>query len=229
MGANETFMNMLRSTPKPRETCGELCREIAEAHGITLRAVQMRFAKLTGNSPENGREVTAKEKAVMLEVYPKKENLKRTATVRMKAGESPEVKASPGYLSRLGKIDFDTILVRGLLALGIIGHAVLVWHEMGYLWGSAGLIAGCVVAILIFSSVVLMRKERNVKTSENMLWFVWLLDGAAFFVHKAALYHGGTTAFAAGINEFGTGCLAAVICLCAGALLYFYRETGIKK
>ena len=145
MGAHETLTNMLRITPKPRETCGELYEAVREQYGISLRAFQMRFANVTGNSFAKNREVTAKEKAAIREAYPKKEILKRTSTVRNKAGESPVPKAVPGNLSKLlkwagGKLKGATNAVKSnvrkyfLIAL-MSAPAIASWQNMNHVVG----------------------------------------------------------------------------------------------
>lgn len=222
----------MRTDTEQGETCGELYEAVREQYGISLRGFQMRFAKETGNGFAKNREVTAKEKSEIAKAYPPKGKMKRPSQGLNKAGERPAVKASPGYLSRLTKwtneADLATPVFRGMYAAGILAHAALVWQECGYLWGDAGYIAGAVVGVVIAGSVVIMATPKHHAVTDNLLWFVWFLDGCAWFVHKAALYHQGTNAWGAGITETGTGCLAAVICLCAGALAYFYRETGKK-
>lgn len=136
--------------------------------------------------------------------------------------ETPAANEPPG----VSKPDWITVVFRLLYGTGIIAHAGLIWHECKYLWGDAGAIAGAVVGIVIAGAVVLMIRDNHKEQAENLLWFVWFLDGAAWFVHKAALYHQGTNAYGAGITELGTGCLAAIICLCAMALAYFYKQTA---
>jgi hypothetical protein len=85
------------------------------------------------------------------------------------------------------------------------------------------------VFLVIVGAVVLMAGGESDETTANLMWFVTLLDMAAFFVHRPCLYHQGTNAYGVGIGMFGAGCLAAVVCLCAIALIYFYRETGLSK
>lgn len=202
------------------ETCANLYARINEACPISKRAFELRFAKLCERNYATNRVCTAKEIELMEGAYP--------AKILPKAGAAASAaKVQP--TAALKPTDWDMVIVRGLLGLGVMAHAALIVYEMQYLWGGAGLIASAIVFVLIAASVVLMRKNKSQAITENLMFFVWFLDGAAWFVHSRALYHGGEKAFGAGIDQFGTGCLAAVICLCAGALLYFYRETGLKK
>lgn len=122
--------------------------------------------------------------------------------------------------------DYGQTAFRLLFGGGILGHAFLILWDAAYLWGKGGLIAGVVVFLVITGSVVLMWKRREDQEANNLLWFVWFLEGIAGFVHKNALYHSGTNAYGAGITELGTACLAVVISLCAMAMSYFYFKTS---
>lgn len=122
--------------------------------------------------------------------------------------------------------DYGQILFRLLFGGGVLAHAFLIAWDAAYLWGRGGMIAGAVVFLVISGSVVLMWKDR--KEAENLLWFVWLLEGLSAFVHYHALYHSGTNAYGAGVNEYGTACLSIVISMCAGAMSFFYFKTAAK-
>ena len=209
----------------PAETCAELYERLNEGYELSLRNFQERFNGKNEQRFSMRRVATAKEVAIMEAVYPPKKEKVSVSN----AGIVPEAKVSPVIPQRKKSVDWDMAVVRGLLGIGVVGHAALIWYELGYLWGNAGTIAGSVVFTLIFSAVVLIRKNGAAKSSESILHVVWALDLFAAVVHEKALYHGGTTAYGAGISEYGTACLAAVISFCACALIYFYRETGLKK
>ena len=122
--------------------------------------------------------------------------------------------------------DYGQILFRLLFGGGVLAHAFLIAWDAAYLWGRGGMIAGSVVFLVITGSIVLMWKQRS--EAENLLWFVWLLEGLAAFVHYYALYHSGTNAYGAGVTEYGTACLSVVISMCAGAMSFFYFKTAGK-
>lgn len=224
------ILNGKRTVAKPTgETCAELYERLNEGYGMTLRNFQERFNGKNELRFSMRREATAKEVAIMEAMYPPKKEIKRVGSTPMKAGNIPAANVSPGIPQKKKPVDWDMAVVRGMLGFGVVGHAALIWYELGYLWGGAGVIAGSVVFTLIFSAVILIRKNGAAKSSESILHVVWALDVFAAVVHDKALYHGGVNAYGAGISEYGTACLAAVISFCACALIYFYRETGLKK
>lgn len=210
----------------PAETCAELYERLNEGYELSLRNFQERFNSKNEQRFSMRRVATAKEVAIMEAMYPPK---KEKVSVS-KAGIVPEAKVSPVIPQRKSKpTDWHNVAVRAMFGAGVIGHAVLIWWECRYLWGSGGAIASGIVGVVICSSVLEIAKKPSGETAQNLLYLVWLLDLCAWFVHKKALYHSGSNAFGAGIDEYGTGCLAIVICICAGAMMYFYRETGLKK
>ena len=226
------LLNRKGSDAKPTgETCAELYERLNVGRGMTLRNFQERFNGKNEVRFSMRREVSAKEVAIMEGLYPPiKDKLKRVADKA--AVSTPESNVVPGATSKKKagtQIDWDMVVVRGLLAIGSLAHGLFIWYECGYLWGEGGKFAGALGFILIAVGVALLRKSKNAETSQNLLYMVWVVDCCAWFVHKKALYHGGNNAFAAGIDEYGTGCMAAIICLIAGAFMYFYRETGLKK
>jgi len=139
------------------------------------------------------------------------------------SGENPD--NAPGAKPSK-RVDFGKTAFRVMFGFGVCAHAFLVLWDASYLWGPGGLIAGLAVFLVISGSVVLMWSNRDDKDSENLLWFVWFLEICSGFAHKSALYHSGTNAFAAGISEFGTGCMAAIVVLCAMAMSYFYFKSS---
>lgn len=218
-----TIMNILnrkgiRHEPK-RETCGELFARINEGYGMSLRGFRDMFEKQTGNKLQMKRDATQEEVAAMERKYPAKNKPKAGAAVTA-------AKVQP--TAALKPTEWDLLVVRSILAIGVVGHAFLICFELGHLYHEAGWIAGALFSCLIVAGVILMWKRAKDTIAENIMHAVWATDFLAIFVHYKALYHSGVNAYGAGINEYGTGCLAVVIGACAGCLVYFYRATGLK-
>jgi hypothetical protein len=61
--------------------------------------------------------------------------------------------------------------------------------------------------------------------TDNVLWVVWTLEGAAIFVHFPSFTSNAVEAYARGLGEMHTWLLSAIICICSIAATFFYKET----
>lgn len=210
---------------------GKTIADIAHEYGVQIDTLRMKWRRTYPNIPFNKyRTLTPGEIEVLVtdkrRATPNIETLDAVkeqeiapTTPDVLPNETPEQSAN-------NTPDYGQTAFRLLFGGGILGHAFLIMWDAAYLWGKGGLIAGVVVFLVITGSVVLMWKRREDQEANNLLWFVWFLEGLAGFVHKNALYHSGTNAYGAGITELGTACLAVVISLCAMAMGYFYFKTS---
>jgi len=125
--------------------------------------------------------------------------------------------------------DWSGLFFRSVCALIIIGHAVLIAYDCWTLWGIPGGIAGIIALLTVVGCMVLSADERQKKVSEQMIWFVWLIDAAAGFVHYPTFWNKASVGYAMGIREFETACLSFFVCLCSMAALYFFRASKIQN
>lgn len=121
--------------------------------------------------------------------------------------------------------DFDMQAIRGyflsfVLLCVVLGHAALIWYDCGTLWGEPGTIGGGVAFLIILSAVLLATDETRIRTSGTALWFVFLIDISAWWVHFPTFQRDG-------VSDVVTGCFCAFLCACSWAALYLYRDKNI--
>lgn len=112
-----------------------------------------------------------------------------------------------------------SFLFNALCLSGVIGHALLVWFDCWSIWSTPGAIGGGIAFIVIATAVVIATDQSRVRTSANALWFVLLVDIAAWFVHFPTFNKYGGAG-----HEIESGCFAAFICICSWFLLYLFRD-----
>lgn len=134
----------------------------------------------------------------------------------------------PSVLAKICAVRWPRFFGAALLFLIVVGHAALIAYDCATLWETPGKIAGSLAFMLILAAMVLMGEKLPNQVSENLLWFVWLLDGVAIFVHYPTFWHNATIGYQFGIREFETWCMSGVVCVISGAAVYFYRQIVIK-
>ena len=109
-----------------------------------------------------------------------------------------------------------------LLFIGVvIGHAGLVWYDTGQMWGTPGVIGGAVTFAVVLAAVLLASDASKNRTSSSALWFVALIDAAAFFVHVP------TFEKYADIGPIETRAFASFLCGCSFVALYLFRDSKL--
>lgn len=221
-------------------------RQMCELFGIEPDTLRIRFTKLhrSGNPefPERWRidgELTEKQVRELLNAGERKGSEPRAAQIQAEetkteaappaadiamiddAGRSKE--AAPNVVPK-EPTDYALMFGAAVLLCIVLGHAALIWYDCSVLWATPGKIAGGIVFMLILAGVSLMGRERAKSVSDDLLWFVWLLDGLAIFVHYPTFWHSATIGYQFGIREFETWAMSGVVCVCSGAAVYFYRQ-----
>ena len=106
-----------------------------------------------------------------------------------------------------------------LLAV-IIGHGALIWFDCATLWGTAGLIGGGVVFLIVLAAVLLASDETRVRTSGTALYFALCIDIAAWWVHFPTFQR-------PDVSDIITGSLCAFLCACSWIALFLYRDKNL--
>jgi len=109
-----------------------------------------------------------------------------------------------------------------LLITVVIGHAGLVWYDTGQMWGMPGVIGGAVTFAVVLAAVLLASDASKNRTSSSALWFVALIDAAAFFVHVP------TFEKYADIGPIETRAFASFLCGCSFVALYLFRDSKLS-
>lgn len=120
---------------------------------------------------------------------------------------------------------FDIGTIRGhflsfVLLSVVLGHAALIWYDCSDLWGEPGTIGGGVAFLIILAAVLLATDETRIRTSGTALWFVFLIDICAWWVHFPTFQR-------IGVSDVVTGCFCAFLCACSWAALFLYRDKNI--
>ena len=111
--------------------------------------------------------------------------------------------------------------IAGLLVSVIVGHSALVWYDCGQMWGIPGAIGGGVTFLIVLAALLLASDETKPRTSDTALWFVFLIDVAAWFVHYPTFKN------YADIGNVETGMFAGFLCACSFAALYIFRDSKL--
>ena len=196
---------------------------IAEKEGRTIDAIRKRWnTSFPGISFDASAELSpemitaiSKEKAVSAE---KSER----GNGGMKLSNSPVV--SKGVPP--GKFKFSVLVARNaaidLLLFSIVaGHALLIWYDCATLWGMPGLIGGCISFLIVLAALLFSTDENKPRTSGTALWFVFMVDCGAFWVHYPTFQRAATI----GNNE--TIALCIFLCGMSFAALYLFRDSKL--
>lgn len=108
-----------------------------------------------------------------------------------------------------------------LLISVVIGHAGLVWYDCADRWSVPGAIGGGVVFLIVLAALLLASDETKPRTSEAALWFVFITDFAAWFVHFPVFRD------RAQIGDIETGVFAGFLCAASFTALYLYRDSKL--
>jgi uncharacterized DUF497 family protein len=100
-----------------------------------------------------------------------------------------------------------------------VGHAALIWYDCSRLWHTPGTIGGGLSFGMVLGALVIATDRKKMETSENALYFVFLVDFLAGFAHYA-VFSKDTT-----LDWWATAIFSAFICLCSFVALYLFRNS----
>lgn len=188
--------------------------------------LRQRVKSRLGEKYQANRPVTEKEISVLLEGKPKSEPKQKAKILLVKTEnkteKQEEKKPKSEPKKRFNIAEFRTGLVDVLCAIAVIGHGVLVWFDCWELWGKAGFIGGCLAFVIILIAFTLATDSSKNRTSENAMWFVFLVDLAAWKVHFDTFIR------FSNVGETVTGCLCAFLCACSFMALYIFRDSKLN-
>lgn len=111
----------------------------------------------------------------------------------------------------------------------VVGHALLIAYDAATLWGEPGKIGGCVAFLVVTSTLVISADLSQRDVSENMVWLVFLVDAAAFFIHYRTFWYSNRVKGGMEVTEIETAFFAGFICVFSAAALYFFRQSLVKN
>ena len=204
-------------------------------HNITLAdlitpslkydTLRQRVKTRLGEKYNAARPVTEKEISILLEIrkeQPKEKPKILPAKTENKPEKQQEKKPKTEPKKRFDIAKFRTGLVDVLCAIAVIGHGFLVWFDCWELWGKAGFIGGGLAFVIILIAFTLATDSTKNRTSENAMWFVFLVDLAAWKVHFDTFIR------FSNVGEIVTGCLCAFLCACSFMALYIFRDSKLN-
>lgn len=138
------------------------------------------------------------------------------AVVEISGNMESAVQDVPAFDKRLAL----SVVRSGILLSVVIGHAALVWYDCTTLWGVPGMIGGGLVFAIVVAAVMFAADPLLPRTSGWAMWFVALVDGAAFWVHKPVF-----DGYGQGVAI--TSALCMFVCACSFAALYMFRDSKL--
>ena len=187
--------------------------------------LRQRVKSRLGEKYNAARPVTEKEISILLETRnekPKRVAKNLPAKTENKTEKQEEKKPKSEPKKRFDIAKFRTGLVDVLCAIAVIGHGFLVWFDCWELWGKAGFIGGGLAFVIILIAFTLATDSTKNRTSENAMWFVFLVDLAAWKVHFDTFIR------FSNVGEIVTGCLCAFLCACSFMALYIFRDSKLN-
>lgn len=125
-----------------------------------------------------------------------------------------QVQIKPGFITVL-----TDVLSIGL----VISHALLIAYDCSFLWKTPGIIGGVLAFGAQCLALLYSSDATKPRTSEAAVWFVFIIDFAAWFVHYQTFIRNAQE----NINTIMTGAFCAVICAVSFAALWLYRDSKL--
>jgi cation transport ATPase len=143
------------------------------------------------------------------------------------APERSERKTTPAPAAKKSRLTLEQVrsaVFMACLVLIVFGHAVLVWYDCSQLWGMAGIIGGCMAFLIVSAAFLLSLDPAQSATSSTAVFFVALVDIAAWFTHYPVF-----SRQADNIGDVQTKVVCGFICALSFAALYLIREQKLNK
>ena len=127
------------------------------------------------------------------------------------------VSARPAY----SIADFRTAVFDATCIIAVVSHSALIWYDCAIMWETPGIIGGGMAFIFACIGLLIATDSSKPRTSAAALWFMFVVDCAAWFVHYPTFKQG------ASIGDIQTGALCGFICLLSFAALYLYQDSKL--
>ena len=204
--------------------------QYAGAIGEPIGTVQKRYVRKFGKGFDKHAIPTAGQYLALFGgQIPVEKKARTTDTQTTESPQADRVGINADALKPIETSDLSGMFFRAVCALIVLSHAVLIAYDCWTLWGVPGGMAGLIALLTVIGALILSADERQKELSEQMIWFVWLIDGAAAFVHYPTFWNKAGVGYAMGVRQFETACLAFFVCLCSMAASYFFRASKIKQ
>ena len=109
-----------------------------------------------------------------------------------------------------------------ILIAVVLLHSALIWYDCAALWDTAGAIGGGAVFLVVLAAVLLSFDSGRYGTSEAALYFVFVVDCAAWWVHFPVFR-------TPVVPDSVTGVLCGFLCACSFIALYLFRAKNIEQ
>lgn len=200
---------------------GQTLEDLAGQYGIKVETVRKSWAR---KGYGQWRRTTIPSPEQVAALFPVSARPVVNGKVKTNPAPKPKKERKPIDVSRVSTIAFCAVCW-----VIVMAHGVLIWYDCSLLWQTPGAIAGGIVFMVVAGALIEMTGGKKDAQSDNLLWFVWLLEIAAVFVHVPAFTENAWVAYARGAGEIYIWFLASTICICSAAAMFFYREKCTKK
>jgi len=176
-----------------------------------------RFSELTEEqvsaiSKESGKKNTG------LEMSERKQTMKQSPSPAVPNEVPPVKKRKQSFdFSRLRKSAIDMLL----FAI-VAGHSLLIWYDCNTLWGVPGFIGGAIAFLIVLAALMFSMDSELPRTSGTAIWFVFMVDCGAFWVHYPTFKRSAT------IGDTETMALCVFLCGMSFAALYLFRDSKLS-
>ncbi len=140
----------------------------------------------------------------------------------------PSNEAAPETVTKQ-KTDFRALFFQIVCVLIVVFHAGLIAYDVAFLWGVPGMIAGGLAFLTVIATLIICTDKKQEDVSQDMVWFVWLIDAAAGVVHFRTFNFAVSVKGGMGVDRIETIAFAVFTCLFSAAALYFFRASQFKN
>lgn len=120
-----------------------------------------------------------------------------------------------------------TIIAFWVICVGlVIGHGILMRHDIIKLYAYAGEIVGALILLIKCASLLISWSREYQATSEWALMLVFLIDVYAWFLHFPVLM-AANKASGVNVSDIQTGFMAGFICIFSFGALAMFRNSRI--